>query len=185
MHVWYSCAPAYLLSVIIVVQHGLGRMAPRVRLAVAVVILAVFLRQYISRIPKDWGRLPEHVADSRLIPDNYREAIAYLEPRLPPGESLYVLTNEATWFYFVDRPCPTRFPIVYFAGLRRLQKEVIADLEAKKVPYIVYRTPFWSSHVDGVAIEKRIPSIFEYVAKHYGLDREFDGVEIWKRNDVR
>ncbi|MCZ6787545.1 MAG: hypothetical protein O7E54_10340 [Planctomycetota bacterium] len=185
-HVWYSAMPAYLLGVRIVVRHLLGRARPRVVGVLAVAALALFLGRHIRRIPSDWGRLPAQVADEELevlaYPDSgaFWDAVRYLRERVPPGASFYTIASESIWFYLLDRPCPTRFPLFHLALAPHLQREVIADLEAKSVPYLLYRTPHWTRNK---TYPQRFPIVFEYIHAHYEPLKTFGGIEIWHRVD--
>jgi hypothetical protein len=119
------------------------------------------------------------VPDSAFVPQDYKTAIAFLKENLGPGENFMTLTNEASWYYYVGRPCPSRFLVVWFAMPDFYQREVVRDLETKGVKYILYRNSFWTNSIDSIPNEKRLPILFRYVNEHYRFCRDLNGNEIW------
>jgi len=182
-HVWYSAAPAYLLSAFILVRYGLAHLAPRSLRVIAALLVALFVGGYARSMPSDWGRLPEPVSDEALVPEAYREAVGYLRANLQPDDEFYTLTNEGVWYYFVDRPAPNRYPVLLFAPAPHQQREIVTHWETHDVPYIVYRTSHLANQIDGVPSSRRAPIVFDYVHEHYAPHKTFGEAEIWRRRD--
>ena len=68
-------------------------------------------------------------------------------------------------------------------GNAELVKMLLAagtDLEAKSVPYLLYRTPHWTQNETN---PQRFPIVFEYIHAHYEPLKTFGGIEIWHRVD--
>ncbi len=91
------------------------------------------------------------------------------------------MTNDASWYYLTDRPCPTRFQIVWLATPRFYQNEVIRDLETKKVKYILYKNDAIWMNIDGIPNEKKLPILVKHIEDNYVFFREIHKNQIWAR----
>jgi hypothetical protein len=45
------------------------------------------------------------------------------------------MTSEGSWYYFIEKACPTRFPVVWFASTTFYQEEIVSDLKNNNVKY--------------------------------------------------
>jgi len=187
-HVAYSLPVTYILSACIVLKHHSGILRPRRfrsmygYLLAALVTLTLFLGTY--RIYGD-GLLRENfplgVEDSAIIPDNYKATISFLKENLSPDESFFTMTAEASWYYFIDRPSPCRFPVIIFAMPYFYQDEVVRDLERRNVKFVLYRNSNWSNRIDGFPNEERLQIIAGYIRDRFEFYRKIDDNEIWIR----
>jgi hypothetical protein len=116
------------------------------------------------------------------MPENQKKTIEFLKKNLKKDEYFYSLTSEGTWYYFIDRPCPTRFPSTVLATPNFYQKEVVRDLGEKgdKVKYIIFRNNLWTNNLDFIPNEKRYPYLIEYIKENYEFYKLIDDQEIWK-----
>ncbi len=124
---------------------------------------------------------PLGVKDSEIIPDNYKATILFLKNNLAPDESFFTMTAEASWYYFIDRPSPSRFPVIIFAIPYFYQNEVVKDLEKNNVKFVLYRNSHWASRFDGFPNEERLPLIAKYIRNNFIFYRKIDDNEIWIR----
>jgi hypothetical protein len=108
---------------------------------------------------------PLHQKDEKYIPKNFTKVVSFLKGEIQQGKKVYSLSSEAVWYYFLDQPCPTRFPVTYFAQRKDYQKQVINDLIRNKVNYIHIDT--FSSNVDKISIFHRIPIVMDYINGNY------------------
>lgn len=187
-HLADALGPITILLTYILIRHGLCPILKRIRAeekVVTGVVVVIFLALAIVLVPKTnwatWYRFSLGMPDEELIPNNYIETIAYLKTHLPPGESFMTMTSEGSWYYFLDRPCPTRFQVIYQAMPPFYQQEVVEDLEAKKVGYILLRNGHWANEMEGFSNEVRIPLVFQYIVKNYSLLTKIEDNEIWIR----
>lgn len=190
-HIAYSSYFAYLLLIYLIFTALAATMRERIGmwrgLSTGAVVLAAAVSAFgvykIYSYDLLSHKFPLHVSDSELIPDSYEEAIEYLDDNLGPDEYFFTLTNEGIWYYFLDRPAPTRFHLVWFAMPRFYQKEIVEDLKEKDVEFIIVSNSNWSSRIDLISSMKRLPIVRKYILKNYEYHVEIDGHEIWRRKD--
>lgn len=186
IHVILSSGPVYLLIMYIILKHYLPRILEKTGnplfclIALDVIVLSVFMINYLPRITfSNWYRFPLGLADQKLIPANYQKTISFLKDNLTADESFYTMTSEGSWYYFLNKPCPTRFQIVWFAVPYFYQKEVIEDLQKGNVKYILYRNSNVAQKMDGIPIEAKVPLIFAFLQGNYEFYTKIDDQEIW------
>lgn len=200
-HIVTSALPIWLLIVLVAANHGYRPIASRIvrlvptkkcirpgssafarqatlcALSLACVLLAVHARAtHVSG-----ANFPYHTPDENFVETRYRDAVNYLKGNLAPEESIFVLTAEASWYYLIDRPASTRFPVVWFATPDIYQKEIVSDLQKRPVPFVVYKSGY--PLLDQIAHEARYPILMDYILKNYRSHVEFDGIEIWAKID--
>jgi hypothetical protein len=124
------------------------------------------------------ANFPIHTSDEELVPAEYLEAAAYLKEQLEPDELVFTLTSEASWYYLLDRPAPTRFPVVWFATPDFYQQEIVEDLKNAPVKYLIYRANYWD--IDLIPHEERYPVLMAYIVDAFEYDRTIGGIELWK-----
>ena len=181
VHVSVNSWPTYLLAFRLLVEPWLrGRVVGWALKAGAVGLAAVCLVQ----IPRAglWGQnFPVGRPDSKYLPPDYLQAAELVRQNLGPGESFFTLTSEALWYYLVDRPCPSRFPVVWFAAAWFYQQEIIRDLERNNTKLVLYRNEAPSNRIDGISNEQRLPLVAAYLRARYEPWRQIESHEIWIR----
>lgn len=184
-HLAYSVHISCILSTYILVKHYLGRFEIKKKLQFSLASVAViFFTFFVFRTYKHdliSNSFPLQVKDEEFIPDSYKDAISFLKSNLTEKETFFTMTSEASWYYFMDRPCPGRFPVVWFAAPEFYQKEVVKDLKKNNVKYVVYKTNSIECYMDGVDHEKRFPIIIQYLKEEYEPLKPFGDLEIWAK----
>ncbi|MEC4686249.1 MAG: hypothetical protein VST71_11015 [Nitrospirota bacterium] len=188
-HVAYSIPVTYILSIYIIIKHyshkflrGYAFTKTYTYLLAAVVAVIFSLGVYqIYRGDLIKENFPLGVKDSEIIPDNYKATISFLRNNLAPDESFFTMTAEASWYYFIDRPSPSRFPVIIFAIPYFYQNEVIKGLEKNNVKFVLYRNSHWANRIDGFSNEERLPVIAKYIRDTFIFYRKIDDNEIWIR----
>lgn len=183
VHVSVNSWPVYLLAITLFVRPLVDRwpvLAGRGVAAGAAVLAAICLVQ-VPRAHLLAQNFPVGRPDSHYLPAGYLTAAAVIRENLAPGESFFTLTSEALWYYLVDRPCPTRFSVVWFAAPPFYQQEIIRDLERNNTTLVLYRNQAPSNRIDEITVEKRLPLVTAHVRQHYEPWRNVDGHELWKR----
>jgi hypothetical protein len=192
VHIAIGLGPMLLLSLAIICRHAVR---PRLNtgavrgIAVAAVIGGVALASYLgvhrmaeySLIGRDF---PLAATDADFIPESHQAAVAFLKANLGPRDSFYVLTSEASWFYYLDRPCPTRYPCVLYAMADFQQQELVDELKAADVKLIIVTNKSWSNNIDGIPMQVRSPIVAGYVRDNYHPLRTVAGQVIWERNQA-
>ncbi|HPT03315.1 MAG TPA: hypothetical protein PLJ84_12020 [Bacteroidales bacterium] len=184
-HAMYSSPLTYILFLYIL----LGRCHPgfldkKISAAAIISLTLILTTAGLCRIYKHHlitENFPVKIEDSRFIQDYYEPTIDFLKTNLADGEYFFTMTSEASWYYFIDKPCPTRFPVVWFALPYFYQQEVAADLHNGNVKYILYRNKSWSCSIDGFQNEDRLRIITDYIRQNYVFLRKIDDNEIWIR----
>ncbi|MDY6952650.1 MAG: hypothetical protein SWE60_14155 [Thermodesulfobacteriota bacterium] len=151
----------------------------------AVFVLVAFLITFAPRINwAHWYKLPLDMPDEAFITEDYHDTIDFLKKNMSPDEAFLTLTSEASWYYFLEKPCPIRFSVIYHAMPYFYQKEIVRDLQKGNVKFVLYRNGHWANAVDGVETQVRVPMVVEYIRNNYELHRMIGDNEIWIRKDL-
>jgi hypothetical protein len=120
--------------------------------------------------------------DDQLIPPEYRKTVDFLSKNLKPTETFVTLSSEASWYYFLNKPCPTRFPVVWFAATQDFQRMFVEQIEQQpNIKYVLYQTLYGESTLYGVSMERRCSIVFDYVKENFVPYTVIDGNAIWIR----
>ncbi|MEC4685956.1 MAG: hypothetical protein VST71_09535 [Nitrospirota bacterium] len=197
MHVAYSSPLTYILSLYILIKHYLHGFLQRERFNAfrKVLVYAITFIVVVSSVggiyriyKKDLitKRFPVKVEDSEFILDKYKATITFLKNNLKDDEKFFTFTNEASWYYFIDQPAPTRFPTLLYAMPYFYQEEVVEDLKKANIRYVLYTNSDWYNSVsgfnfEGFSNEVRFPIVLDYLKKNFVFYRMIDDNEIWIR----
>ena len=127
---------------------------------------------------------PIHAEDSTFISTEYKEVISFLTTNLGENEKFLTLTNEASWYYFIDQASPTRFPLVWFALSHTNQYAFIKSIKQQNIRFILYKNKHWANDIDGISNKERLPLLFDYVSQNYHPKVNINGNEIWEKNII-
>jgi len=98
-----------------------------------------------------------------------------------PNEPIFDFSNQPAFYFFANRPNPTRFYQVPIASPREFQSEVIAALERAKPKVIIRTSPEWYDEFDGIPNPMRAQAISAYIDDCYRFYKSVRGVELWTR----
>jgi hypothetical protein len=152
-------------------------------IALIVVLLSVFCVYRVAGKNVLFQEFPASVKDSQLIPDNYKETIAYLKENLGPDDQFVTMTNEISWYYFLDKLCPVRFPMAIMAAPDFYQAQFVDGLKKGHIKFILYRNKSWFSSIDGISTVDRLPIVFRYIDEHFRPFAVIDDQELWVPKD--
>jgi hypothetical protein len=115
--------------------------------------------------------------------DTIEASHRYIESHLAPNETFFDFTNRGLLYYLFDRDCPIRQIEPAFYEPERLQREVIAHIEANPRIRIVMVPPTTNdmTGVDLVPNQTRAPLVWKYLQEHFTPDFEEGAVAFWKR----
>lgn len=181
-HVVYSMAMAYLLSFYILIKYYLFKFLTKKVTIVLIsvsLIISVFLMFKIKSENLIKGNFPLTVDDSFYIPDNYKSTISFLNENLKEDEDFLTLTSEASWYYFLKKPSPVRFPVIWLAATDFYQNETVCDLKKKNVKFVLYRNNNWTNTMDGFTNEERLPIIIKYIKCNFIFYKKIEDNELW------
>ncbi len=149
--------------------------------ALAMVLSACVLTGYRSMNGLLGSKFPLSAQDQSFMRPQDKATVGYLLSKMKPADSFYTLTSEGTWYYWLDRPSPTRHAIAWFAMPVFYQREIITDLENSKVRFILVKNDNWPAAIDGIPIADRLPIVMEYIKAHYLPDRSIGDNLLWER----
>ena len=92
------------------------------------------------------------------------------------------MTSEASWYYFLNKPSPTKFPVIWFAATDFFQKDIIHDLSIRKVEIILLKNKSNFNSIDGIDSEKRFDIVYKFIKMNYHKDIEINSNELWVAN---
>jgi hypothetical protein len=96
-------------------------------------------------------------------------------------EPIFDFSNQPAFYFFADRPNPTRFYQVPILSPRAFQAETIAALEKAKPKVVLRRSPEQFDQFDGVTNDVRAQAVSAYIDDVYRFHTSVRGVELWVR----
>lgn len=97
------------------------------------------------------------------------------------NEPIFDFSNQPAFYFFANRPNPTRFYQVPILSPREFQAETINALEKSKPKVILRRSPEQFDQFDGVTNDLRAQAVSAYIDETYRFHRSHLGVELWTR----
>ncbi|MBK6901214.1 MAG: hypothetical protein IPH09_18780 [bacterium] len=186
-HVVYASAPTYLLSLHLLVggplRGLLQRRSAHIVLATIVVVFALAGAWKIHHRDLLARNFPFRQPDRELVTPEVAEAIDFLKANLAPGDDFFTMTSEAVWYYYLDRPCPCRFPVVWFAMPPFYQREIVRDLQRRPVKLVLYADDSTGYAIDGITSRERLPIVEEYLRAAFEPFAVVGAHEIWIRRE--
>jgi len=132
---------------------------------------------YLGRVSRV-GYVEPAAEEIRQRIDQVRYHIFELSPK---GAPIFDFSNQPAFYFFCDRPNPTRFYQVPIMSPREYQRETILALERAKPTLVIRRSPQEFDVFDGIENATRAQAVSAYIDDRYAYARSTRGVEIWKR----
>ncbi len=98
-----------------------------------------------------------------------------------PDDPIYDFSNQPAFYFFANRPNPTRFYQVPIASPPEYQAEIIRDLERQKPKVVIRTAPEGFDEFDGIPNAIRAQAVAAYLDDCYRFYRSERGVELWTR----
>jgi hypothetical protein len=135
---------------------------------------------------------PEFLEYTRLAVSvlSFRYVLGLVEAQMKPGDSFFTLDPYPSWYYLLDRPCPTRFPIAFLAAPPEFQREIIRQLESSEVRFVLYmkdrpdRSTSYTSprhRIHNIPHTERLPILVRYLRSKHRVQKRILDHEIWIR----
>ncbi len=189
-HLLYGLGVPYILAFFILCQVMGPRLARRegtqkilkagTLFAVTAILAAGTIRDIRWNVLQK--NFPLGTADEDFIPAQDQAAILFLKGEMGPEDEFFTLTSEASWYYYLGKACPTRFPYIWTAAPEVFQREIVQSLCAKKVKWVLFRDDDWSGRIDGIPNEEKFPVITAFIHANYHPFRSIEGREFWVLN---
>jgi hypothetical protein len=190
-HVQYSSVISYMLLTYIFIKYYLhvflqeNKRREKVLIILTIISVSLSITAGCYRIYKHElieRNFPYNIDDSHFIPDNYKDTITFLKNNLGEKDTFFTMTSEAIWYYFINKPCPSKFPVVWFAMPYFYQEQTVRDLRDNNVKIILYKHKNGSNIMDGFTIQEGLPIVDSYIKKYYSFFKTIDGNKLWIRN---
>jgi len=130
-----------------------------------------------------YGRIVGADRDERAEEVSWRikDVVASVQEMTKRGEPIFDFSNQPAFYFFTDRPNPTRFYQVPILSPREFQAETIQALERTKPKVIIRRSPELFDQFDGVPNDLRAQAVSAYIDDMYRFTKAVRGVELWTR----
>jgi hypothetical protein len=160
--------------------------------ALPVIAVLFWIPDLVNARLQDFIRYPYRIA--RVERDAHAEEVhwrikdvaASLRELTPKGEPIFDFSNQPAFYFFADRPNPTRFYQVPILSPPEFQAEAIRALERTKPKVILRRSPELFDQFDGVTNDLRAQGLSAYIHDAYHFHKSVRGVELWtRRADVK
>lgn len=109
------------------------------------------------------------------------DVAAALQELTKPNEPVFDFSNQPAFYFFADRPNPTRYYQIPILSPPAMQAETIRALEATRTKVIIRRSPELFDQFDGVTNDLRAQAVAAYIEDLYSFHRSVRGVELWTR----
>jgi hypothetical protein len=97
------------------------------------------------------------------------------------NQPIFDFSNQPAFYFFCERPNPTRFYQVPILSPPALQRETILALERAKPPVVIRRSPQEFDIFDGIDNAIRAQAVAAYLDDFYSFAHTTRGVEVWVR----
>lgn len=98
--------------------------------------------------------------------------VGAIQPRLKPGDRIFVFPNMPLYYFVFDSPCPTRYDLAYHALTPEMRLDAIEDLKRTKPKFVIFSIdPL--QRLDRVPLEQTAPEMLDYLQKNYRLWKAF------------
>ena len=130
-----------------------------------------------------------HARSLRLVHEPHAEevdwriktVVAEIQTITKKNEPIFDFSNQPAFYFFADRPNPTRFYQVPILSPREFQAETIRALEKSKPKVIIRTSPENFDTFDGVPNSLRAQAVSAYIDDAYRFYMSLRGVELWTR----
>jgi hypothetical protein len=100
------------------------------------------------------------------------------------NDPVFDFSNQPAFYFFADRPNPTRFYQVPIASPRAFQEEIIAALERARPRVVIRTSPENFDEFDGIPNTMRAQAVAAYLDDCYRFYVSRRGVELWVRDQA-
>ncbi len=185
-HFVYSVQWLYLALLYFVFEY-VFRSYPKKRLLtgyLTILTLGIVLAFFAGAIKKTDLRaeaFPVHMSDQKIVRKDYLQTANYIKTNLHGDETFATLTSEGIWYYLVNKPSPTNYPIIWYAFTKDQRTQLARDVEHDKhIKYLITNNN-WTSNIDYVPNETRFPELYLVLHKDYRPVQGFGQQTVWQR----
>lgn len=180
-HILMAAPPVFLAAffALSATVRDIGRRSVDELCISAVVVISLFLpatqlnpvtlfvegEQFVNelRVAKN---LPTRT-DGSWLNEQQSETVEYLKEHTKPGDSLWVMDPEPSYYYFTGLENPTRFYISIFADPAQYTDEVLNVLKDDPPTYVLYSVDSVYATLDGSDIRDRLADVDDWIKDNY------------------
>lgn len=123
-----------------------------------------------------------HEPNADAVEDRINAVTSEVRALVPKWrDPIFDFSNQPAFYFFCDRPNPTRFYQVPILSPRVFQSETILALERAKPKVVIRRSPEGYDTFDGVPNPVRAQAVAAYLDDCYEFNKSIRGVELWRR----
>jgi hypothetical protein len=158
--------------------------------AIPVIGVLFWIPDLVNARLQDFVRYPYRVAkveqDSHAHEVSWRitDVSAAIRELTRENEPVFDFSNQPAFYFFADRPNPTRFYQIPILSPASLQAETIRALERAKPKVVIRRSPELFDQFDGVTNDLRAQAVSAYIDDVYHFHKAVRGVELWTRRPL-
>ncbi|HEY0140317.1 MAG TPA: hypothetical protein VGF48_05440 [Thermoanaerobaculia bacterium] len=158
-----------------------------VMMVVPVIVVLFWIPDLVNARIHDFIRYDARVLrterDQRAEDVQWRitDVTRYIHEVTRPSDPIFDFSNQPAFYFFADRPNPTRFYQVPILSPREFQAETIQALERGKPKIVIRRSPEGFDWFDGVPNDLRAQAVSSYIDDCYSFWKSVRGVELWMR----
>jgi hypothetical protein len=187
-HINYSSTIIYILAIYIFIKYYMHPFIRENRFLIknlaigTLIIISLFTSFGILRIYAFDGfenNFPYTKEDSDFIRDDNKRTISFIKKNLGKYDNFFTMTSEAIWYYYINKPSPTKFPVIWFASPNLYQEQVVSDLKNNNVKIILYSNDVGSNIMDQITNKERFPIIDNYLRNNYSFFTIIDNNVLW------
>jgi hypothetical protein len=119
--------------------------------------------------------------NAEAVQGRINAVVAYVQSLTKANEPIFDFSNQPAFYFFANRPNPTRFYQVPIMSPPGFQAEAIRALERAQPKVVIRRSPEGFDDFDGVSNNTRAQAVAAYLDDCYAFYRNARGVEIWRR----
>lgn len=175
-HILYSSTFAFL-GITFLLWEIIANLKSRVLYIIILVVILSYNAYTVFKIfPRDFTRYSSPIGkiskfvqldDSFFLTAEEDKAIKRMKEIFANEACVFSYTSEAAIPYLLKKPFCGKNYIVWFCSPRPKRDELIQDLRTYKPNYILYKSDFWSNHIDGIDNSQRFPDVNKYILERY------------------
>lgn len=120
------------------------------------------------------------IEDNYWLTSEVEQVRDYIMQNTSKDDYVFDFTNQAAYYYLIQRQNPTNYYMVWFASPQTYQQQALAQLMAHKPKYIIYTSSYWSNAIDNIGNVHRVPLINKWILENYTEDKVIESTKILK-----
>lgn len=121
--------------------------------------------------------------DDYWISDSLKETRNYIKSHTAQGDYIFAFTSNPIYYYVSDRRNPSRFYISWYADPTPYEQELLESLRRNPPKLIIYSDRSWTDAPDTISMQRRIPSVDNWILENFPVERLIGNTLIRERGN--